>query len=379
MSFEAVLEAFLRATADVHGEDPRLDELRSQIVQSSKRLPPGDLDVALHELLNAANAPHPRVSGVVALLCGCLVEEGATPELLVTRLIPRVEEALTPATRALEVLSGLPEVDATDDAASTCTVGDRIVSAREWQAFVDEDPTAAHSLLAIDPLCRALIAGLTRWPAALKSGSAQALASRLDPFSHAAQFAFFLARLLRVPMNEEWYILDPKGRRGFALQVSGVANAFQVYALVHAALCHVPRSLTHWSPPVPPPPPNEATLAVANGSGPQEAAGSYTPPFTLFRWTAITKPKHIPGFNDYLDWFSNSAVPAELARFGENRIGVLGDGAIRMEFGLAREFAALRASVALTRHLERRQVVDLFHAFSSGPHPGRPLPGIGWP
>jgi hypothetical protein len=246
-------------------------------------------------------------------------------------------------------------------------------------AFVDENPSSAQSLLAVDHFCQALIAALTRQPEVLKSSAVQALTAPLAPVSEASHFAHFLARLLRVPISEEWFIIDPRTCRGFALQVSGVANALQVYALVHAALCAIRRSLTHWSPPVSRPQPPEETLAVANGSGPQEVSGSYVPPFTLFRWTAINHPRRIPDLSDYREWYSNSAIPAELARFGEQRIGILGDSGMKMELGIAREFSALKASVTLERELTRRHVVELLRAFSSELHPGHPVPGVGWP
>ncbi|MCK6537528.1 MAG: hypothetical protein L6Q84_31545 [Polyangiaceae bacterium] len=379
MNLEVVLEDFLAATSDVRGEDPRLSELAPRLLQLSKRQPRATLDHALRRLLSAVNARHPQVAGFVALMGGCLVEEGADPDVLVKALVPRVNEALTVAARACEAVAGLAEADEEDEREATLTIGDRLISAREWEAFVDKDPSSAQSLLALDNFCQALIAALTRLPDTLKSSAVQALAVPLVQVSHASHFAHFLSRLLRVPMNEEWFIIDPKARRGFALEVSGVANAFQVYALVHAALCGAPNSLTHWAPPVPRPAPPAAVLDVANGRGPQEAPGSYVPPFTLFRWTVITEVGRLPGSGDYREWYSNSAVPAELARFGDARIGVLGHLGINMELGIAREFSALAASVKLTRELQRRHVVELLHGFSSTPGPGHPVPGVGWP
>jgi hypothetical protein len=376
--WEAVLEAYLEATGDLRGEDPRLNELAPQLIQLSKAQPREELDQALLRLVGALNAPHPQVAGHVALMTGCIVEEGANPGVLVKALVPRVEEALKTSTRAVEAVAQLAEME-DDDERETANVGVRTISALEWQAFVDKDPSSAQSLLALDHFCQALIAALTRQPEVLKSTAIRALAAPLTPVSELSHFAHFLARLLRVPIDEEWFIIDPRTCRGFALRVSGVANAFQVYALVHAALCVIPRSLTHWSPPVRRPPPPEETLAVANGSGPQQTLGSYVPPFTLFRWTAMSHPRRIPDSNDFRDWYSNSAVPAELARFREQRIGILGDFGIKMELGIAREFGALGASVTLARELDRRHVVELLHAFSSEPHPGHPVPGVGWP
>jgi hypothetical protein len=80
-----------------------------------------------------------------------------------------------------------------------------------------------------------------------------------------------------------------------------------------------------------------------------------------------------------MEWYSNSSVPAELARFDGIRIGVLGDFGMRMELGLAREFSALNAEVTLLRALETRHVVELLAAFERAKRPGRPQAGVGWP
>ncbi|MEZ4222539.1 MAG: hypothetical protein R3B13_16485 [Polyangiaceae bacterium] len=379
MNLDEALEAFVSASADARAKDARLSELLPQVLRLSKGQPKVVVDRVLRRLLDATNAPHPQAAGLVALLSGCVVEEGADPELAVKVLVPRLEAALTAARSVVDAATNLDEVETENEQAETVEVANRLVFAREWDAIVDSDSLGAQSLLAIDHFCQPLIAALSRKPDLLKSSSVQALLAPLTHFSDASMYSHFLARLLRVPIDEEWFILDPQGCRGFALQVTGVANAFQVYALLHAVLCGVPRSITHWSRPVRGPQPPSMVLAVADGSGPQEAPGSYVPPFTLFRWSAMDHPGKIPGFDDHREWYSNSAGPAELARFGEARIGILGDVGFRMEFGLAREFAALRASVTLMRQLDRRHVVELFHAFGREVHPGHPIPGVGWP
>jgi len=249
------------------------------------------------------------------LIGGCFVENGADAATLVTALVPQVGRALTLAARVLKAASEQPEVQ--DDAAdgTSIRVADRLISAQAWQALVNADPLSAQSLCAIDDLCRALIAALTRAPEMLERSEVRALGTPLGAVGDHSQFAHFLARLLRVPMDEEWLVIDPRSNRGFSLRVSGVANAFQVYALVHAALCAVPRSLFKWSRPVASPPPPTHVLAVAQGSGPQQIDVTYVPPFTLFRWSSITRLGYIPTNEDYQEWYSNSAVPAELARF----------------------------------------------------------------
>jgi hypothetical protein len=379
MDLQTTLQAFLDATTDVRGEAPRLNELAPNLLELAQALPKGALDEVLARLVRALSAPHPQVAGFVALMGGCLVEKGADAGLLLKALLPRVEQALMQAPRALEAATDLPDVESEEDPASALPVGGRMISARGWQTLVKRDPSSAQSLLALDHLCRALIAALTRAPEMLKTGPVQALSTPLTVVCEASEFAHFLARLLRVPMDEEWFVIDPRTRRGFAFHVSGVANAFQVYALLHAALCRVPRSLAHWSRPIPGPPPSDRVLSVAKGSGPQETSDSYVPPFTLFRWSAITDSRRVPNNEDFREWYSNSAVPAELAHFEGRRIGVLGNFGFKMVFGVAREFCALPAQITLRRELERPHVLELLHAFSSAPHPGHPVPGVGWP
>ena len=247
-----------------------------------------------------------------------------------------------------------------------------MISEADFQRLLHAAPKQAQSFLALDNFCRPFIAALSREPSLLKSPRLQLLGVPLSAVCDASQFAHFLARLLRVPINESWWIVDPRARRGFALRVSGVANAFQVYALVHAALVQNPRSTFA-------PAPTQQVLSVARGTGPQTTSETYVPPFALFRWSAVKHPQHVPNRDDTREWYSNSAVPAELAWFEGVRVGVLGDIGLEMELGVSREFGGLAADVTLEGELERARVVELLQAFATTTHPGHPLPGVGWP
>jgi hypothetical protein len=130
--WDAVLEAFLGATGDLRGEDPRLNESAQQLVKLSKVQPQEMLDHALVRLVGALNAPHPQTAGLVALMSGCIVEEGADPGVLAKALVPRVEDALRASARAVEAVAQLSEMELDDEQATT-TVGDRTISAQEWQ------------------------------------------------------------------------------------------------------------------------------------------------------------------------------------------------------------------------------------------------------
>jgi len=259
-----------------------------------------------------------------------------------------------------------------------CYVRERQVPPEQFDSLLQEDPRAAQSFLALDKFCIALISSLTRAPSLLKN-AATSLRSPLGGLHDVAQYTYFLDRLLRVPMGERWLIIDPIHERGFALQVSGLANAFQVYALVHDALVRGPKGCDGWTAPVAGPGPSTEVVAVARGDGPRNGRGVYVPPFTLFRWSAVTADRRVPD-NDCVDhWYSNSAVPAELAHFEGNRVGVIGEFGWKMEYAPSREFSSLQASVEATEELDRAEVERLLTAFTTAPSPGQPLPGVGWP
>jgi hypothetical protein len=372
------LAQFLEATADPRGEAPRLQALWSTLAKLIKGLPPPELDELLRALTKGLAAPHPQVAGLVALLGGCIVEEGGSPRLWAEALLPLTAQLLPAAQRAIAQASELPESSSTDLGEGVWVDG-RQLSSDDYQALVERDPIGAQAFRALDHLTQPLIAALTRSPRLLKSAAVEALRPELDGLHEVSEFTGFLYELLRVPIEEQWLIIDPKGGRGFELSVTGVANAFQVYALVHAALLGAPRSLSHWRKPLPGPPPAEHILAVARGTGPQETQDIYVPPFTLFRWSAVTKQRAVPNAEDGHEWYSMSAIPAELARFEGQRVAVLGDFNVRMDMNVTRTFGALAADMRLLSELDGRRVARLLQAFATSAHPGHPVPLVGWP
>lgn len=379
MDLKTTLAAFLEAATNPRSGDPRLNELGPKLLSLADGEPKEVLDEVLSELVGALNVPHPQVAGFVGLLCGCFVEKGADPDLLAILMLPATERALAESVRAWTAVSKLPEVAANDASTRAVVIGPCRVSARQWQDVVDADPVSAQCLLALDKFCQPLIAALTRVPGLLKTEVVQRLIPLLTSASETSVYAGFLARLLRVPIDEEWLLIDPKDSRGFALRVSGVANAFQVYALIHAAMAGMPATLGQRPRSLPGHPPPEEVSAVARGDGPQQLPGVYAPPFTLFRWSSVTAKRSVPNNEDYMEWYSNSAVPAELARFNGPRIAVVGEFGFAMQLGTAREFEALKADVSVVREIATVEVGELLEAFKTAAHPGRPEPGVGWP
>lgn len=380
---EEALTAFVQATRDKLASEAEVNHLGRKVLQLSRGRPAPELNGLLDSLGAGLDAPHPQVAGYVALICGCVVEDGGSPTSQVAKLLERTMEALRSAGRVVEAVRGPNEEESAveDDGESepAVMVGDRQVSGSAWKKLLQVDPSAVQSFLALDHFCQPLIAMLTRAPDQLAGELVPGLRDTVAPLAEMSEFAGFLDRLLRVPVEEKWLVVDPRVNRGWELAVSGVANAFQVYALIHRALLAAPRGIWRWRKPVPGPEPASEALAVATGEGPQSADGVYVPPFTLFRWSAVRPEKRVPDMDEYREWYSNSAVPAELAWHEDARIGVLGDFGIKMELPLAREFAALPASVELRGELEKRHVIELLNAFAEAGHPGHPVPGVGWP
>src|SRR5262249_32495941 len=143
--------------------------------------------------------------------------------------------------------------------------------------------------------------------------------------------------LLRVPMGETWLVIDPARNSGLELEGTGVADAFQVYALVHRALYRA----GHWAGRAP-----TDVVEVAEGIASFRSGGDYIPPFALFRWSAIDADRRVPdNMTHAMDWYSNSAIPAELARYEGRRIAVVGRSPMKMLLPARRRFRELRARV----------------------------------
>ena len=373
---DSVLAGLLEVARDeTPGPEP-LNALTDRLLAMIDALSESQSERAILKLIDCLDGPHPQIGGHIAWLSGCIMENGANAEPLAKALAPRVAVALEDAGRFVQAVASLPANESDGDGGHY--VQDRWVSPEQFDLLLQEDARAAQSFLALDKFCIALISSLTRAPDVLKSAAAS-LRRPLEGLEDIAQYTYYLDRLLRVPMEERWLILDPVHDRGFALQISGLANAFQVYALVHDALVHGPQGTDGWTAPVAVPGPPKEVVDVARGDGPRNGQGVYIPPFTLFRWSAVTRDRRVPN-NDCTDhWYSNSAIPAELARFEDNRVAVIGEFGWKMEYAPSREFAGLRASVEVMEELRRNEVERLMIAFATAPSPGKPLPGVGWP
>ena len=374
------LDSVVAGLLDV-ARDPRpgpepMSSLLQRVLEVIQGATEADLNRALTDLVRGLHGPQPQVGGHVAWACGCLVEQGADAETLCTALLDRLPRALDDARRFVDAVAPLPEEE--PDGTKGCYVRDRYVSQPQLIKLLQEDPVAAQSFTSLDGYCKGLIAAFSAAPHVLKEAG-PSLRETLSGMDDVAEYTYFLDRLLRVPMDEQWFIIDAIHDRGFVVDVTGVANAFQVYALLHDVLTRGPGGASDWSAPVTLPAPSPEVVDVARGRGAQSAEGVYIPSFTLFRWTAVSKARRVPDSGCVNEWYCMSAIPAELARFEGRRVGVIGEFNVQMEFSIAREFGRLTAGIELRDELPRSEVDRLMDAFTKTPDPGHPAPGVGWP
>jgi len=373
---DSVVAGLLEVSREPNPGPEPLSSLLRQVLDVIPGVAQADLNRALTDLVQGLRGPQPQVGGHVAWACGCLVEQGADAEPLCKVLLRRLPRVLDDARRFVDAVTPLPEEQ--PDGTQGYYVGDRYVSRPQFLEVLQEDPVAAQSFTGLDGYCQALITALSSAPHMLKQAG-PSLSEKLGGIKDVAQYTYFLDRLLRVPIGEQWLIIDAIHARGFVVDVTGVANAFQVYALLHDALATGSDGMRTWSSPVDLPAPSLDVVEVASGRGDQCVEGVYTPPFTLFRWNAVTRERRVPDTSCTDEWYCMSAIPAELARFEGRRVAVIGDFNLKMNFSIAREFGRLAASIGLREELARSEVDRLMVAFTKTTDPGHPAPGVGWP
>jgi len=352
----------LEREAPTEDESRRLQALAKKIASSAK----GDRERSnelLATLVPRLDAPHPQSAGLVAVFCGMLVEHGANVDLLTKPLLARARKALEEALRLVEASREVDEVEEYEGV----LLGKRWI-AEEWiPKHLAIDPVAVQSFVALEHFFMALVVVLSSSATLLASVEARALIDLMDALGIEGQA---LDRLSRVPLNETWLVLDPARDRGVEMTVSGVADAFQVYALVHQAL----HEAGAW-----PDAPDADVVAVADGTGPRGVDASYIPPFALFRFGVVDAAKTVPDNGEnVMDWYSNSAIPAELARHEGKRVAIVGVSSMQMIFIPRRWFPSLAAHVKVSRELSKSELDTLWKKLAEAPRPEHPTPFVGW-
>jgi hypothetical protein len=345
----SLTELTTQVLENIAGEQPSRD-LQRELSRRATGASTKELSAATQRLAAALPRLDVERGSWIALTAGTLVELGGAPGALGLALVERLPAVLDAAQRFLNFcLSQVPEEHHADDG---IVLGDRCVPESVIDLLIESDPGAVEAWAALTAWCLPLIACGTRD----RSIRAAARAADLRRFTaelgaHQDEVAC-LDRLLRILDGETWLVLDVTSYAGWRIEVSGVADNFQLQTLLADLL---PGRHSKPSP---------ATARVAWGEGPQEDRSAvWEKSWEMHAWTAV----QAGGGLDQRDLDSriwSEGMPDEIPCFEGQRVVLLAPVANPLSSWASRYFGDLRPQVRLCAELTRAEVEGLVGRFA---------------
>ena len=286
----------------------------------------------------------------LSVVCGALLEQGATPGRMGSIIHRLLGELLPPASYLIRECQKREQAAIPPTRPMTGDEADEYESQLQAQLF--EEVSAANPLAreawdnlgAFWPACVALFS--REVPARVKAREYMPLVSTL---AERHEGGHWLRKLLPVLDNEPLVVIDPSRSTGIVARMSGVADNFQLYTLL---MHHFPRRWYERQRV------SEAAVAVATGHGPQQTPEVITGSWNLYQAAALgaderiarvhrTQPRH---------WIWGEGAPTDLSMVDGHRVVLLGSASYVRTWPSARLFGSLKAGLHDVQRLDQAGV-----------------------
>jgi hypothetical protein len=323
---------FLRTAEDPTADQDSLSAAGQAFLDWTRTVGRDEVEAGLRELACGFALPDATRAGFLALICGALVEDGFDAETIAQPLVERLWQLLpacvsfAEACRAL-VPAELPEgadPDALFEEARGRVGPTSPVEANAWEGLERFWPPAV-ALLSVSRRRRAEARGLL--------GYAEAIAE-----THRG--GFWLQQLLWVLDDDPLVVIEPASGLGMAGKMSGIADNFQLHALLMDLFPRTglfrPRRISPLG------------ARVARGTGPQQINETLTGAWNLHSWRALRPDLRLPHRSQMSGhWIWNEGKPADIPVFEGHRIVLLGPPSYPRVWECQRLFASLKADLEL--------------------------------
>lgn len=231
--------------------------------------------------------------GMVAVLAGAIVEQGAAPHAFPGSVFDRLLEQLA-TIQSEEDETELPNC--------------YYELERAAMACLSRSAELRHSL----PQKPALLAALRRY----------------------SERYGFVGKMLQVLDEESLIVLHPATERGFRFVIGGIADNFQLHTLLLAALAGKGPER------IPGRRPDEDVIAAAS-DGDIDCDGHGWSSWQLVNWFGLRPGGHIAGQDSTDSWIWNEGVPADIVPFNGTRIVLVGPSTIERSWDAPRVFPGM--------------------------------------
>lgn len=320
------------------------------IIRNAQLATAEEVDAALQRLREPVERAELLPAAVASLVCGTLVEQGATPECAGEAILRRTQKTLALATSFIqacmrEAAGELP--------AEVCVT-------RYREAVSKQLPQEAQAFARQDMFLSAATAIL------LRSGALRALFQRDDAFLALLkrypldEKLYYLERLMSMLDGEEMLVIHPELKRGYRIRIDGIADNFQLHTLLADTLIGDPDE--GWLPGTRPDP--LAAEACRDGYFPQEddPEAAHFPlvegAFNLWNWTALRPDGTLPErpFDASSHWIWNEGTPADIQLFEGIRVILLGPPPYQRTWNAGRFFPLMKGELTVCEVLSSARV-----------------------
>ncbi len=322
----------------------------------------------LEQLKPGLEHTHPQVGGVVAFVCGAIVEVSRTidplpiGQALVASAIPVLQGVI----RFHELLER--EYPSTDENEAEqqdddFEVDGRLIPREVMDKIATQDHSALQSWFSQEGWGLVLITVLSR------SRELRKIAKAKDNFRESVERLSHSGDFLRMAMllldDVILLVLHPDTKQGFQLRMSGVADNFQLHILLADLLIARPASglmrrlIGRKSGGLPGSPPSKSVAQVMWGQGRpyiEEAAHGV---WNLYDWHAAKHWSEIVATrgNSHSDhWIWGEGIPADIPEWEGMLVILLGEPTYSRSFDAARRFPLLIPTVVIEATLSAEAV-----------------------
>lgn len=296
-------------------------------------------------------------TGIVAISCGSMVENGGDPTIAGEALLKRLPELLEKSAEFHRLCLRKAEADPKlaaelgEEAGINDLSGEEL-GARYAMAVLEENPDAVMAANSEQFFALAVIAHLSRSKQLRAAArTTPQLVAAAEAVDEVANRRSFLRLMLRVLDDEQLLVLHPEKKKGYQVRISGIADNYQLQTLMLDALIGDPAD--GWLEGKRPDPLVVAlardTCAVGNATA--EAV------FMLWNYTALQPDGTFPDAMDTTNrriWGEGN--PGDIIRFDGTRTVLLGSLPWHSTWSPNRVFSGMTAELVCERKLSADEV-----------------------
>ena len=350
MSSRAMLTAFLdlmrqhpyEAQREHEGLSDSFSTLYRAILDDCEIASPATLNRLLKQLAGGIDVPDILNAGVVANLCGIVVESGGDPNIAVNSVLRRFTEQLADVQRVSEPLTEA-------EGRKVELICERVLHPGRLRPIHRNNrnlypvwvkigkpyragepiPLEFRSWIALRDMGCAAMTMLCRSMQAREAARANnALLTRAQALQDVSRFAYYIAELLS-EVDAELVVLHPGQQAGFRVIAEGIRHNFQLFGFLQDALMGDPgegRLAPGW------PEPGEEGAALEGDEEIDPEFNFNTAAWTYYQWTGLQPDGSFAPSGEIWHRVLGELTPLDIRPFEGDRVVILGPFLIPMSW-----------------------------------------------